>query len=143
MSFNNILVVCVGNICRSPIADALLKDQYPEKHIDSAGLSAVVGSPADPKAQEVMTARNIDMSDHIAKQINEELVMTADLIFTMSESQTKWIEDRWPHCRGKTFRIGHWIDKDIADPYQYDKSAFETAEKDIVDSLEQWTNKIS
>lgn len=135
--------MCVGNICRSPIADALLKDQYPEKHIDSAGLSAVVGSPADPKAQEVMTARNIDMSDHIAKQINEELVMTADLIFTMSESQTKWIEDRWPHCRGKTFRIGHWIAKDIADPYQHDKSAFEVAEQDIIDSLDQWFKKIS
>jgi len=143
MSFNNILVVCVGNICRSPIAAALLMNHYPQKHIDSAGLSAVVGHAADSKAQEVMTARNIDMSDHIAKQISEELVMTADLIFTMSESQTRWIEDRWPHCRGKTFRIGHWIDKDIADPYQHDKSAFETAEKDIVDSLERWTDKIS
>ena len=100
-------------------------------------------STADSKAQEVMTARNIDMSDHIAKQISEELVMTADLIFTMSESQTKWIEDKWPHCRGKTFRIGHWIDKDIADPYQHNKSAFETAKQDIIDSLDPWFNKIS
>lgn len=143
MSFNNILVVCVGNICRSPIAAALLKEQYPQKNIDSAGLSAVVGSPVDPKSAEVMAPYNIDMSDHVAKQIDEKLVMTADLIFTMTEGQTKWIEERWPHCRGKTFRIGHWIDKDVADPYGHAESAFEIARKDIVDSLEQWTDKIS
>lgn len=143
MAFNNILVVCVGNICRSPIAAALLKEQYPQKSIDSAGLSAVVGNPVDPNAQEVMTPYSIDMSYHIAKQIDEDLVMTADLIFTMTEGQTKWIEERWPFCRGKTFRIGHWIEKDIADPYRHDKSIFENARRDIVNSLNHWANKIN
>ena len=142
MSFNNILVVCVGNICRSPIAAALLKHRFPEKHIDSAGLSAVVGHHADNKAITVMKLNDIDMNDHIAKQINEELVKKADLIFTMSTNQTKWIEDQWPHCRGKTFKVGHWIDKDIADPYGHHELAFETAKQDIIDSLEPWFNKI-
>ncbi|WP_201615682.1 low molecular weight protein-tyrosine-phosphatase [Psychrobacter urativorans] len=143
MGFNNILVVCVGNICRSPMAAALLMNQYPKKYIDSAGVSAVVGHSADPKAIEVMTACNIDMTNHIAKQINEALVLKADLILTMSVNQTKWIEEQWPHCRGKVFRIGHWNDKDIADPYQHDKPAFETARQDIIESLEQWAEKIS
>lgn len=143
MEFNNILVICVGNICRSPIAAAYLMNHYPKKHIDSAGLSAVVDHHADAKAIDVMGADNIDMTSHIAKQINEELVVTADLILTMSTNQTKWIEDQWPHCRGKTFRIGHWIDKDIADPYGHNESAFETAKQDIIDSLDQWFNKIS
>ncbi|WP_201566374.1 low molecular weight protein-tyrosine-phosphatase [Psychrobacter immobilis] len=143
MVFDNILVVCVGNICRSPIAAALLIDKFPQKNIDSAGLSAVVGHSADAKAQEVMRVDGLDMSDHIAKQIDEELVVTADLILTMSTNQTKWIESRWPHCRGKTFRIGHWIDKDIMDPYQHEKSVFETVKKDIVESLKQWNDKIS
>lgn len=142
MSFNNILVVCVGNICRSPIGAALLMAKYPDKNIDSAGLSAVVGHGADDKALAVMAADGIDMSAHIAKQINESLVAKADIILTMSNSQSKWIEDQWPHCRGKTFRIGHWINKDVADPYGHDEHAFETAKKDIVDSLEQWFNKI-
>ena len=110
MAFDNILVVCVGNICRSPIAEAALTQQYPNKTIDSAGLSAVVGNGADPNALAVMSELGIDMSAHIAKQINETLVKRADLILTMSNNQSKWIEDRWPHCRGKTFRIGHWID---------------------------------
>ena len=142
MSFHKILVVCVGNICRSPIGAALLKRQYPDKEIDSAGLSAVVGHQADAKALAVMSIDDIDMSDHIAKQITEELVRSADLILTMSTSQSKWIEEQWPHCRGKIFRIGHWIDKDVADPYGHNEQAFETAKQDIIDSLEQWFNKI-
>ncbi len=143
MAFDNILVVCVGNICRSPIAEALLKEQYPRKKVDSAGLSAVVGNPVDPNSQAVMDPYDIDMSNHIAKQINEKLVMNADLIFTMSDGQTKWIEERWPHCRGKTFKIGHWINKEIADPYRHDISLFEVARQDIVNSLTPWADKIS
>lgn len=143
MAFDNILVVCVGNICRSPIAEALLRDRYPNKHIDSAGLSALVGNPVDSNSQEVMTPFDIDMSSHVAKQIDEKLVRTADLIFTMSDGQTKWIEERWPHCRGKTFKIGHWNDKEIADPYRHELALFEVARKDIVESLDAWTDKIS
>ncbi|MBU5618058.1 low molecular weight phosphotyrosine protein phosphatase [Psychrobacter sp. TAE2020] len=143
MAFDNILVVCVGNICRSPIAEALLAHQFPQKHIDSAGLSAVVGNGVDPKSQQVMDPYNVDMSAHIAKQIDENLVKKADLILTMSDGQTKWIEERWPHCRGKTFKIGHWNDKDIADPYRHELALFEVARKDIVESLKPWIDKIS
>ncbi|WP_289050491.1 low molecular weight protein-tyrosine-phosphatase [uncultured Psychrobacter sp.] len=143
MAFNNILVVCVGNICRSPMAEALLKQRYPHKNIDSAGVGALVGHSADPAALEIMAGQEIDITNHVAKQIDEGLAKKADLIFTMSDSQTKWIEERWPFCRGKTFKLGHWQDKDIADPYKHEMSAFQTAYQDIVVSLEQWSDKIS
>ena len=143
MAFDNILVVCVGNICRSPMAEALLKQRYPDKAIDSAGVGALVGHPADPAALEIMTKQQLDITNHVAKQIDEKLVLKADLIFTMSDGQTKWIEERWPFCRGKTFKLGHWTDNDIADPYRHEITAFETAYQDIVDGLEQWADKIS
>ena len=143
MAFDNILVVCVGNICRSPMAEALLKQRYPHKNIDSAGVGALVGHSADPAALEIMDKQEIDITNHVAKQIDEGLAKKADLIFTMSDSQTKWIEERWPFCRGKTFKLGHWQDKDIADPYKHEMSAFQTAYQDIVVSLEQWADKIS
>ena len=143
MAFDNILVVCVGNICRSPMAEALLKQRYPRKNIDSAGVGALVGHPADPAALEIMTAQQLDITKHIAKQLDENLAKKADIIFTMSDGQTKWIEERWPFCRGKTFKLGHWKNKDIADPYKHEMSAFKTAYQDIVDSLEQWVDKIS
>ena len=143
MAFNNILVVCVGNICRSPMAEALLKQRYPHKNIDSAGVGALFGHSADPAALEIMAKQKIDITNHVAKQIDENLAKTADIIFTMSDGQTKWIEERWPFCRGKTFKLGHWMNKDIADPYKHETSAFETAYQDIVKSLEQWADKVN
>ncbi len=143
MAFNNILVVCVGNICRSPMAEALLKQRFPNKNVDSAGVGALVGHSADPAALEIMAKQEIDITNHVAKQIDESLAKTADIIFTMSDGQTKWIEERWPFCRGKTFKLGHWMNKDIADPYQHEMSAFETAYQDIVNSLEQWADKVN
>ena len=143
MAFDHILVVCVGNICRSPMALELLKQRFPNKIIDSAGVGALVGHPADPAALEIMSKQQIDITSHIAKQVDEQLAKKVDLIFTMSDGQTKWIEERWPFCRGKTFKLGHWMEKDIADPYQHEMSAFETAYQDIVDGIEQWADKIS
>ena len=142
MVFENILVVCVGNICRSPMAEALLKQRFPEKNIDSAGVGALVGHGADPAAIKIMEQQNIDITSHVAKQIDENLALNADLIFTMSDSQNKWIEERWPFCRGKTFKLGHWNDKDIADPYKHELSAFQTAYQDIVEGLNEWQDKI-
>ena len=142
MAFENILVVCVGNICRSPMAEALLKQRFPEKNIDSAGVGALVGHAADPAAIKIMEQQNIDITNHVAKQIDENLALKADLIFTMSDSQNKWIEERWPFCRGKTFKLGHWNDKDIADPYKHELSAFQTAYQDIVEGLNEWQDKI-
>lgn len=142
MAFENILVVCVGNICRSPMAEALLKERFPEKNIDSAGVGALVGHGADPAAIKIMEQQNIDITDHVAKQIDEVLALKADLIFTMSDSQNKWIEERWPFCRGKTFKLGHWSDKDIADPYKHELSAFMSAYQDIVEGIKEWQDKI-
>ena len=144
MAFENILVVCVGNICRSPMAEALLKQRFPNKNIDSAGVGALVGYGADDAAIKVMQEeQNIDITNHIAKQIDEKLAQKADLIFTMSEGQNKWIEERWPFCRGKTFKLGHWNGKDIADPYKHEMSAFQTAYQDIVTGIKEWQDKIS
>lgn len=143
MAFENILVVCVGNICRSPMAEALLKQRFPNKIIDSAGVGALVGYSADPAALEIMSQHKIDITNHVAKQIDELLAKKYDLIFTMSDGQTKWIEERWPFCRGKTFKLGHWTNKDIADPYKHEKIAFETAHQDIIEGIAQWADKIS
>lgn len=125
------------------MAAAMMTTQYPMKHIDSAGVSALVGYSADPLAIEVMAEYGIDINDHIAKQINKALVRKAELILTMTVSQTKWIEEQWPHCRGRVFRIGYWINKDIEDPYGKDKRLFEVARDDIKNSLEHWVYNIS
>ena len=63
MKINHILVVCIGNICRSPMAEYFLRQQYPHLKIESAGISGLVGHAADEKANVCMQRVGIDMID--------------------------------------------------------------------------------
>ncbi|MEJ5203928.1 low molecular weight protein-tyrosine-phosphatase [Acinetobacter junii] len=138
MQFKNILVVCIGNICRSPMAEYLLKQQYPSLHIESAGISGLIGFPADDKAQFCMQRLGIDMHQHIAQKLNAEHIKRADLILVMSLNQQKHIEQSWSFAKGKTFRLGHWQNKNVPDPYQHEQSVFDETCLLIQQCLADW-----
>ena len=86
--FNSILVVCVGNICRSPVAEYLFKDRLKhlgkEIFIESAGLGALTGKPAHPDAIQTVSSQ-LDLTPHIAQQLTAELIVKHDLILVMEE----------------------------------------------------------
>lgn len=103
MQFKNILVVCIGNICRSPMAEYFLKQQYPQLNIESAGISGLIGHQADEKARLCMQRLGIDMQPHVARKLNAEHIKKADLILVMSQNQQKHIEQTWPFAKGKTY----------------------------------------
>ena len=138
MNIKNILVVCIGNICRSPMAEFFLKQQHPDLNIESAGISAMVGHPADPKAIACMDAQNIDIRSHIARQINADLIKKSDLILVMSHNQQKHIEQTWPFAKGKVFRLGHWQSINVPDPYQHDQAFFEDTCRNIQTYISDW-----
>ena len=69
MMFDSILVVCVGNVCRSPTGERLLKEKLPQKKIASAGISALVGKPADAQAAEVARKHDLSLDNHQAQQL--------------------------------------------------------------------------
>ncbi|VEA35862.1 protein-tyrosine phosphatase [Salmonella enterica subsp. enterica] len=95
--FNKILVVCVGNVCRSPTAERLLKRFHPSLTVASAGLGALVGKGADPAAASVASAHDLSLENHCARQISARLCREYDLILTMGETS-----HRRPvrHCAG-------------------------------------------
>lgn len=142
----NVLIVCIGNICRSPIAEALLstavKKLHPEVIIQSAGLSALVGQPAHPISQELMLSKNIDISQHRAQQITQELLFSADLILTMDSEQQRFLEKKYPSILGKVHRIGKWQGYDIQDPFKRPKIIYEQTLYLIEQGLEDWCQKI-
>ncbi|UDM38229.1 low molecular weight phosphotyrosine protein phosphatase [Acinetobacter haemolyticus] len=142
MQIQNILVVCVGNICRSPMAEYFLKQQYPNLHIESAGIAALVGHAADLKATLCMQRLGIDMNAHIAKKLNANLIKKADLILVMSQNQQKHIEQTWPFAKGKTFRLGHWQGRNVPDPYQHEQLVFDETCQLIRDCISDWTQHI-
>lgn len=142
MNIQNILVVCIGNICRSPMAEYLLKQQYPQLNIQSAGISGLTGHAADEKAILCMQRLGIDMQPHIAKKLNSNLIKQADLILVMSQNQQKHIEQTWPFAKGKTFRLGHWQSKNVSDPYQHDQTVFNETSQLIQDCIADWKKHI-
>lgn len=138
------MMVCVGNICRSPIAEALLKHHQPHLNVFSSGLSALVGKPADPKAIELMENKRIDLKQHRAQQINSVLVTAADLILTMERKHVEVIQLKFPEARGKVHLLGKWNDnQEIPDPYKKDIAAFESATFLIESNVEAWQQKLS
>jgi len=142
MKIQSILVVCVGNICRSPMAEYLFKQEYPNLSIESAGISGLVGYPADDKAQICMQQLHIDMSTHRAKKLNTEHLKKADLILVMSLNQQKHIEQTWPFAKGKVFRLGHWQHKNVPDPYQHNQAFFDTTCQLIQQCVTDWKTYI-
>ncbi|MCK4105475.1 low molecular weight protein-tyrosine-phosphatase [Acinetobacter radioresistens] len=142
MAIKNILVVCIGNICRSPMAEYFLKQEFPELHIESAGISGLTGHPADEKAQLCMQRLGMDMQSHIAKKLNAELIKKADLVLVMSQNQQKHIEQSWPFAKGKTFRLGHWQNKNVPDPYQHDQQVFDETCELIQSCIADWKKYI-
>ena len=65
MSIQNVMTVCIGNICRSPVAEGLLAQALPQCKVWSSGLHAVVGAPAEPTAQ-ALALEQLDLAQHLA-----------------------------------------------------------------------------
>ncbi|CAH9056656.1 putative low molecular weight protein-tyrosine-phosphatase AmsI [Pseudoalteromonas sp. CIP111854] len=126
--FDSVIMVCAGNICRSPTAEYVLKSKLSGKNIQvsSAGLTALEGKPADAMAQQLTKAQDIDMSPHQGRQLNGTLIAQNSLILVMEQRHLDDLCSRYPQARGKTFLLGKWIgDKEIPDPYRQSKEAFE------------------
>lgn len=141
-----ILIVCVGNICRSPMGEALFTEKLKNKSskivVRSAGLGALIGRSADKIAQELMLKKGLDISAHKARQISPEMLFDTDIIFTMTTGQQMQLECNLPSIRGRVHRLGHWGGYDVPDPYRRPKEAFEQALTLIEKGVEDWCGKI-
>ena len=144
--FTNILVVCVGNICRSPMGEYLLKARASEADagvtVASAGIGALVGHGADPLAVEVMGEHGIDIEAHRAQQLTSELVKHYELILVMEQWQQEEIERLYPYARGRVHLLGKWGKEEIADPYKKPKAFFTEAYEKIDRACQEWSNKL-
>ncbi|WP_186121635.1 low molecular weight protein-tyrosine-phosphatase [Burkholderia gladioli] len=139
---DSILVVCEGNICRSPMAEAMLRQAVPGRRVASAGLNALVGMPASPYAQEVMRMRGLDVSTHRAQQIGRCLCADADLILVMARGQRLSLESRFPFVRGRVFRLGEHTDFDVHDPYRQPRFVFERCARLIDLGVSEWSRRL-
>ena len=139
----SILVVCIGNICRSPLGEALLRESLPKISIQSAGLGALVGHGADELAAATAFRHGVDLSKHRAQQLTTELGIQSDLILVMEPGHKKILASIAPQVLGKTMLFDHWSGgHGIEDPYKRSAACHEaTFEKSKVSAL-AWANKL-
>ncbi len=154
-NLTKILVVCSGNICRSPMAEGMLRDRLKKVAGDrfvvrSAGTIATEGMPASIAAAQVMETRDVDIRSHRSRPVSRELIDWADVVLVMTSDHLAELHERYADSTQKVFLYSAYPGMDlegkygVADPYGGDVEAYERVaqaiEKEagrIVDHLAQ------
>ncbi len=125
MKPKTVLIVCTGNICRSPMAYGLLQEKLRQRglsdriRVETAGTFALEGEPPSPEAQRVLAERGIDISHHRGRQVTSQVLRDADVILVMTERHRKSLFYLLPEAVHKVFLLSELVGRheDIADPY--------------------------
>ena len=93
--------------------------------VESAGIHAFVGHPAEAEAQVLMRERGLDLSTHRGRQLTAGLLSGFELILVMEERHERAVHALAPAARGRVHRIGMFGGFDVPDPYRQERRAFE------------------
>lgn len=139
----SVLVVCVGNICRSPLGERLLARDIPGVTVRSAGLAAVVGAGADTEAARMAAEIGVDLSGHVARQLTAEIGATHDLILVMEPGHKTELSRRWPQLSGRTLLFDHWTGgRGIADPFRKPPEFHRLTRDRIAAAARPWAERL-
>ncbi|HET6431601.1 low molecular weight protein-tyrosine-phosphatase [Dyella sp.] len=139
--FQQVLIICVGNVCRSPIAEFLLRERLRDRgiQVDSAGLGAMVGYPPEGHAAALLKEHGIDASSHRARQLELSMLREADLVLAMERRHVHAATRLAPEASGKVFLLRKWLDaRDVPDPHLQSRPFFERVYEQIDRGVGSW-----
>lgn len=137
--FASILTVCTGNICRSPMAEGIIRKLLGPARpvlISSAGTHALVGNPATEFAVISAFERGVDISGHKARKLSQRLILDSDIILCMEPSHIEWVISAEPSSCRRVYNLADFSGnrkklKEIFDPYGCSLREFRTCIEDI------------
>lgn len=140
---SSVLVVCVGNICRSPVGAGLLAQACPNLRVESAGIAALVDHKADQDAASIAWENGVSLEQHTARQFTDNMAAEFDLILVLEKGHMQVTAQQAPTSSGKTMLFGQWIGQaDIADPYRKSREFHIGVFEQLQQASTLWTAKL-
>ncbi|MGN6876010.1 low molecular weight protein-tyrosine-phosphatase, partial [Neisseria sp. P0021.S007] len=142
--YHNILIVCLGNICRSPTAERIMQKKLTGHQISSAGIKALAGKDADFQAIKTALKHGVIVAGHTARQLTAQMCEQADLILVMEPSQIDMVADIHSPARSKTMLFAQWLPKKtVPDPYKQSSEMFEAVFEQLNAAADTWKTKLN
>ncbi len=123
MPQRQILFICTGNICRSPMAEYLLRQQLPPDlawQVSSAGLAAGTGMLASRQAVAVLAEKGLDLTPHRSRGLVQDMIDSATLIMVMTKMQAEELQHFFPTAQDRIYLLSSFNPAhrgaDIQDP---------------------------
>ena len=140
---NSVLIVCVGNICRSPVGERLLAKSCPSLRVESAGIAALEGHAADETMKTIAAENGLSLEGHIARQFTADIAKDFDLILALEKGHIRVISEKAPAASGKTMLLGQWLSpQEIADPYRRSTDFYNLVFDQVADASAAWAQKL-
>lgn len=139
LGLKRILVVCVGNICRSPVAAQLIQQVFASSEVRSAGLAPAQGKDIHPLSRQIALEHGLSVPVHSARRLTAEDCRWADIILVMEQRHLGMVHNIAPYCRGKSFLFGmpcHNVE--VPDPYGEQLPVFRATHVLLAQCAEAW-----
>lgn len=144
-----IVFVCSGNVCRSPMAEGILKTMLAKTrfkniiHVSSAGTLNLPPTPVHKWAEKVSAANEINISSHISGHLNKRIMDRADMVVSMAVNHARYLKKKYPEHASKVILLKEWkrgkqlSNPSIADPIGHEISFFSDTFAEIHSELKR------
>ncbi len=142
----SVAILCRANICRSPMAEALWRHQCQNQRrvqqVESAGLEAPSGLPADAQCQALLEGRGLSLSAHRSARFNPAAASRHDLLLVMETWQAQRIRAAAPYLAGRVHLIGRWPGGEIVDPHGGTPEQYQNCLLELDLAIHTWLKRL-